>query len=230
MPRGIQLTQLVTDLRAEIGHSTNPALGQNARAGLVRTLQRVQTHLYNDFDWPHMIVDRDVSLQAGQRYYGFPSDLTYERIQTAKAKLGTQWLNLGFGVGTDELSIYDSDNDIRGTPVQRWAMHEISQFEVWPIPSEASTLRFRGIKVLGSLLNDADTCDLDSDLILLFAAGELLDQQKNPRSGGVMRAANALYNKLKGQGAANKRPVWTRAGGGRVATPGKIEIPFAPRR
>lgn len=92
MPRGVQLVQIVQDLRAEIGHSLNPALGQNARAALVRVLQRVQNHLHTDFDWPHLVVERDVALEAGQRYYGFPADLIYERILSAHVKHGSNWI------------------------------------------------------------------------------------------------------------------------------------------
>ncbi|CUW38788.1 protein of unknown function [Magnetospirillum sp. XM-1] len=230
MPRGVQLVQLVSDLRAEAGHSSNPALGQQARAGLVRMLQRVQTHLYNDFDWPHLVVDRDVSLSAGQRYYGFPSDLNYERIVNVHTKQGSQWLPVAFGIGPGELSLYDSDAGVRGAPALNWAPYETSQLEVWPIPSEAATLRFRGVRQLGPFAADSDTCDLDSDMIVLFAAAELLGQQKNPRAEKLLSAANALYGKIKGQGGANKRGVWTRTPSAAGTVPGKIEIPFAPRR
>ena len=230
MPLGVQLVQLVSDLRAEAGHSSNPALGQNALGQLKRLLQRVQIHLYNDFDWPHLVVDRDVALSAGQRYYGFPSDMDYARVQTAHAQNGSQWLPLAFGITASELSLYDSDAGVRSSPALRWAPHEAAQFEVWPVPSEASVIRFRGARQLARFTQDADLCDLDSDMLVLFASAELLGQQKNPRAETILRAANALYAKLKGQGGASKRPVWTRTDGLHRSAAGKIEIPYAPRR
>lgn len=231
MPRGIQLVQLVQDVRAEIGHSQNPALGQTARAGLVRALQRVQQQLYADFEWPHLKVDRDIVLAVGQRYYGFPDDLDFDRMQSAAVKYGSNWVPLAFGIGVEQLALYDSDAGVRGAPALRWDGHEESQIEIWPIPSEVGmTLRLHGIRKLRPLVNDADTCDLDSELLIMFVAAEYLAQQKNPKADKILRAANSLYSRLRAQGSANKRGVWVMGGGtGGGSVPGKIEIPFAPR-
>ena len=52
---------MLTDLRAEIGHSTNVAHGINDRETLIYYLNRTQIQLYQDYDWPQLIIDRDIT-------------------------------------------------------------------------------------------------------------------------------------------------------------------------
>ena len=72
MARGVTLGQLITDLRSEIGHSLSPALGKNTRDVLINILQRNQRRLWEDYAWPFLRVEKDVTMAAGQRYYDLP--------------------------------------------------------------------------------------------------------------------------------------------------------------
>src|SRR5215831_8593918 len=76
-----QLRDLLTDLRAEVGHSTNVAHGINDRDTLIYYLNKTQLQLYEDYDWPQLIIDRDIQLADGQRYYTYPGDLAFEDIE-----------------------------------------------------------------------------------------------------------------------------------------------------
>ena len=78
MPR--QLRDMLTDLRAEIGHSTNVAHGINDRETLIYYLNRPQTQLYQDYDWPQLMVDRVIELEDGERWYAFPIDMTFDDV------------------------------------------------------------------------------------------------------------------------------------------------------
>jgi hypothetical protein len=35
------------------------------------------------FDWPQLIIDRDITLADGQRYYTYPDDLAFDDIGTS---------------------------------------------------------------------------------------------------------------------------------------------------
>src|ERR1700751_5618497 len=94
-----QLRDMLTDLRAEIGHSTNVAHGINDRDPLLYYLNRVQTQLVIDYDWPQLIIDRDVKCQDGQRYYPYPADLAFEDVTNIWVMINTVYNELGYGIG-----------------------------------------------------------------------------------------------------------------------------------
>jgi hypothetical protein len=204
MSRGTTLGQLIEDLRAEAGHALAPSLGASTREVLISILRRQQKRLWEDYAWPFLRVRVDVPVQAGLRYYSIPSNLTYERIERMEFKWGDRWQQLGFGIGIEHLNQYDSDKDIRSYPVYRYQEAENNQIEVWPIPSQDGSaansdgiLRFTGIRNLNSLVADSDRADLDDQLIVLFAAGELLQRQKAGDAKDKLLQAAAHYQRLK---------------------------------
>lgn len=109
MPRGVTLGQMVTDLRAEVGHTTEAALGKNKRAQLVRILQRTQQWLYDDFDWPFLNKQHDIDLNAGQRFYDFPSGVQIEHVKSYAVRWGSQYLPLTNGIGAAQYSAMESE-------------------------------------------------------------------------------------------------------------------------
>jgi hypothetical protein len=208
------LTALLLGLRAEVMQSLNPLQGQNAEPVYREILARVQRQLWADFAWPHLRVDRDKVLQAGQRYYDLPADLPLERVERVAAKWSGKWQPLVRGIGLDEMNAQDSDADVRSDPALRWAPAEGGQWEVWPVPaSNGSIVRFTGIKALRPLVDPSDTCDLDRDLIVLFAATEIAAESKSPRAQAIAGRAQALYAKLRfgGEHGGDRR---FRLGGG----------------
>ena len=74
------LRDMLTDLRAEIGHSTNVGVRHQRSRHAVLLPQPHAAQLYQDYDWPQLIVDRDVTLMDGQRYYPYPVDLAFDDI------------------------------------------------------------------------------------------------------------------------------------------------------
>ena len=209
MARGTQLSVLLEDLRAEAGHAIQPSLGAGTRDVLRKILQRQQKRLWEDFNWPHLRIKRDVVVAAGQRYYDIPDDLSHEKIERIEFKWGDRWQVLGHGITFDHLNQYDSDRDIRSYPVYNFEEHENDQVEVWPIPSQngsASTtdgvLRFTGIKNLSPFVADADKCDLDDQMIVLYSASELLARQNANDAQAKLAQATQHYNRLRAR--ANK--------------------------
>ena len=201
MARGTQLLDLIAQLRAETGHTQNIAVGLDQLENLKKILVRHQALLYDQYDWPHMNVERTISLSAGQRYYDLPSDLDFDRLTDIKLKYNNVYTDLERSIDFDDYSIFDSNNDERSSPTLKWDIRNTGtkeQLEVWPIPNNnVDKIYFRGTKVLGDLIQEADTADLDDHLIVLFAAAETLKRQKSGDANDKMAAANARLLKLR---------------------------------
>jgi hypothetical protein len=205
MARKKSLITLLDNFRAECRLSTNPAQNAQVRDSQVNLLQRVQEWLWEDFDWTHLRVDRQIPVQAGQRFYDPPADIPLDRIQSIAVRYGDIWTTLCPEITDTNYIVYDSDLDQRGWPVQRWKIHENEMVELWPIPdsngdpvSTEGMLRFRGIRNLSPLVNDDDLCDLDARLIVLYAAAEFLAGAKAPDAQVKKTTADRLYSKLRG--------------------------------
>jgi hypothetical protein len=208
MSRGVQLGQMIEDLRSEVGHSLQASLGKQTRDVLINTLQRHQKRLWEDYAWPFLQVRRDIAMADAQRYYDLPSDMTFERIQFAEFKWGDRWDRMSYGIGLVELNQYDSDRNQKSWPIMRYEAYENNQFEVWPIPNDngnATTksgyVRFHGTKNLSNFIAETDTADLDDQLIILFAAAEILQRQKQGDAQMKMGQAQQHYMRLKARSA-----------------------------
>lgn len=204
MARNVTLGELIDDVRAEAGHSLQANLGASMREVLIKVLQRQQRRLWEDYDWTFLRVQRDVPVQAGQRYYSFPSDLNLERIEKVEFKWDDRWHKLEYGVGPAQYDQFDSDRDVRSWPVYRWQEHEDNQVELWPIPSLngtasplAGAVRFTGIRKLRTLVADGDRADLDDTLLVLFSAAEILAREKASDASVKMTMAENHYRRLK---------------------------------
>lgn len=207
MARGVQLIQLIAALRAEIGHSVDPAVGVDSDAEMKQLIRRHQETLYDEYDWPFLRVTPSFTLQAGQRYYGMPTGLNIERIERVALWHGGTPVPLTRGIGFDEFAVHDSDSDERTDPVRAWDIRDVSgteQIEVWPIPATNGTttngrVQFMGIRDLNALTAEADTADLDDIMIVLFAAAELLARSKSADAPAKLSIAQTRFNRMKGR-------------------------------
>lgn len=212
MARGTQLSALVDQLRAEIGASTNVSMGVNALPQLKQILRRTQERLWADFEWPFAFIERDEPMLNGQRYYAFDNDIDFDRISRADVKWADTWRPLCYGIGAEQYNSSDSDAGEKEDPVTHWRHHEGNMFEVWPIPaSDDSKIRFKAIKKLPALISDSDVALLDDNLIVLFAAAELLAKAKADDAPAKLQSAQSHYVKLKGNGI--KTDVFVLGGG-----------------
>ncbi len=181
MARNQTLLKLLQDYRAEIRASGNAAHNASAREQQVHVLQRVQEDIYDRHDWPLLRVERDIDVQAGQRYYDTPEDMTIDRVETLSVRYGEEWCRLGETINEAHLSTWDSDLDERSWPVERWQVYEGEQIELWPIPADDANvtslegrIKVVGIRNLRPLVDDTDRADLDDRLVVLYAAAETL--------------------------------------------------------
>lgn len=210
MARGTTLAELVTRLRAEAGHSLDPALGKNVLETFKLLLARHQEDLWDAHDWPHLRVQRDIALSAGQRLYDFPTDLRFDRIASTQVKWSGIWRGLDRGVGARQYNIHDSELDERSDPARCWDVRDTGsgeQLEIWPVPGSNAdaatgdgTVRLTGTRSLGPLVANADVCEIDDRLIVLYAAAELLSKD-TARAQLKLRQAGAILDRLKAAAA-----------------------------
>src|SRR5436190_804018 len=177
---GKQLRDMLTDLRAEVGHSTNVAHGINDRETLIYYLNRTQIQLYQDYDWPQLVVDRDIPLADGQRFYDYPTDLAFDDINHIWALINTVYCELAYGIGPYEMTVWNSDTGFKSWPPRKWMHHaDTNMLELWPVPDlvgsgtppfmlddsvldgphalggvAAGWLRLRGTKTVIKMVND----------------------------------------------------------------------------
>ena len=205
MARKSTLIKLLNDLRAEARVSMVPSHNIQAREAQVKLLQRVQDRLWEDFAWPHLRVERQQPVEAGQRYYAPPEDLNIERIERIEVFSDGCWKLLCPGIDPENHSAWNSDLDERSWPPRRWQIYEDETIEIWPIPdtnADATTrdgyLKITGIRNLREFVEDDDRADLDDRLIVLYAAAELLAASGAKDAQLKLDQANALYTKLRG--------------------------------
>jgi len=205
MARNKTLTSILDSYRSEARLSLNPAHNRAVRDTQVALLQRVQEWLWEEFNWPHLRVTRDVPLEAGQRYYDMPEDLDIDRIEKIEVRHDGRWCRLDVGIEANHYQHYDSDLDARAFPPRRWKITEEEQVEIHPVSDTdgdeetlEGMLRFTGIRRLSNFVDDADTADLDNRLITLYAAAETLAASGAKDAQLKLSQANKLNAKLRG--------------------------------
>lgn len=204
MARGTQLSALVDALRAEIGASTNVAMGVNTLPALKQLLNRVQQQLWEGFDWPFAFIERDEQMVNGQRYYTFDPEIDFGRISSAHVKYSSSWRPLEYGIGIEQYNSSDPAEGDKQDPPTHWRHYEGNQFEVWPMPSSNEcVVRFKAIKKCPLMINDSDVALLDDNLIVMYAAAELLARAKSEDAAAKNTVAERLFQKLKGQTVKN---------------------------
>lgn len=203
MARRSTLVELLDDLRAELHISLNPAHNNAVRDKQVKFLQSTQQWLWEDFTWPHLRIKRNYPVQAGQYLYDFSADFDIDRIEKIEVKFGGRWVPLLPGIDAAHYAAHDTELGQRSSPIRRWQIAENEQVEVWPIPDTnqvpatlEGTLKVTGIRKLNPLVDDTDRCDLDSQLIYLFAAAKSAPATQEGKF--ALNLANKRLAKLKG--------------------------------
>lgn len=201
MARGKTFLQLVNDTKAEARQSLTPSLSQNALPYIKQTVARIYESLYASHEWPTLEIRRYENISAGMRYYSYPADMDFERTVKIYPRYNEEWMEKGllYGIEVEHYNQYDPLQDERSDPPIRWAWHEGDQIEVWPLPATNLTngLMFVGIKKFAPLVDDADLCLIDSNLVILYAAAEILASQKSTDAQAKQAKAQQLFDAMK---------------------------------
>lgn len=212
MPVGVALSELRRLLRAEVGQSLNPAQGVNAQGTYDLALARQQQELWEAYDWPHLHYWVDVPVSVGQEVYDYAPDMPFDAINSLWALNGNKYDKVLYGIDTEHMDPTAS----RSWPVRRWAnavkitagkVVPAGQFRLYPIPNQSGTVRFMGQAKCNPLVADADICVLDSTLITLFAAAEILAFQKVESASVKLQKAQQYLRRLLANQSADKREI-----------------------
>ena len=228
MARGTQLLSLIAQLRAETGRTQAVSVGISEVENLKVMLARVQEQLYEDYDWPHLRVQRSIALSAGQRYYDLPSDMDFDRIVDITLQYNEVYTPIMRGIEFYDFSSFDSNADERSSPVLKWDIKytgTTEQMEVWPIPNdEIQTIYMFGSKNLGDLIQESDTAELDDRLIVLYTAAEILARQKSADAQAKLEQANARLVSLRRNSKKKSRVSQMGLGAWRERSSNKVKI------
>ncbi len=193
------LGAIIADVRSETGRSRSVNFGKGEFESIKYLVQREQLRLWWDTDWEFLRRIEPLTLNAGQRYYDAPGDICIERITRAQVLFGSDYCDLTKGVGMEQYSLFNSDDDVRQDPAERWGVRNTGatdQIEIWPIPVAEQTSKWSGIKNLAEFVEEDANCTLDATLITLFTAAII-----KPDKPDLLGAANRLLAKLIGHGA-----------------------------
>jgi hypothetical protein len=108
MAVGTTLTTLLAQLRAETSRSLTAGAGANEDAKLTQKLNRTQRVYYDDYDWPHLNVQRLITLAANKRFHPFPGDMDRDAVMEAHVRDGGIYRSLRRGIGVAQYAEYDS--------------------------------------------------------------------------------------------------------------------------
>lgn len=222
MARNSTLTNLVDMLRDEIAASSDPSVGQSERALLENQINRAYEFYHGDYDWPHLRVRSDVLTAAGQRYYDFPADIDFDRVESIDTNHGGTWQPVVRGIENDHYDVFDSDNDERTDPVLRWDVIDTGsgpQMELWPIPATDNIkVRVTGFKNFTRLVSGSDRAVIDDMLIVLASAAKLLARYRLPDAEEAIAAAGRRYAILKARSTRRKNEHPNFAGSSSVSS------------
>lgn len=219
-------SQVVQAVRDETRQSSNSSRGIDMLDHIKQVVRRHYYSLAEDFDWEHLRIRKETAvsrkqLQAGDRYYNFPTALNPLRIERAWIKWGGSWAELTYGIGYQEYTAQDPDDDKRSDPVRNWAFYNGGeQFEVWPIPATNGAadgnneIAFEGQKLVERLVLDSNRLDMDDMLVYLRAAAEILAEHGQDKAAAI-KAAEADKRLLLTHGQLSSQRRWT-VGAGRI--------------
>jgi len=247
MPLGVTLLELRRELRAETGTSMNPAQGTQAQGSLDIVLARQQRELWDAYNWQHLKFWKDIPLESRQSVYSYPPEMAFDQITrmyvatvTRDAPNGpivsaTQWKPLEYGVRANTVNLGPAQlgNPVRWRNVAtvtvdmsgRVVTNPVGQFELLPTPPDFTNnpnnglmLRLEGQAPLSPLVDDTDTCILDSKAIVLFAAAEVMATQKSEAASMKLTKAQNYLRRLLADQGADKRANYNMGGNHRGGT------------
>lgn len=231
MAVGTQFSALLDMLLEELGLTTNVAVGVDARPGLKRNLNRAYQIVAEAYSWPHLrVLPTRIPLAEGQRFYDLPQELDVNDVDEIIAWQGNLPHLLERGVSYEEYAVFDSENDVRSSPPQKWDWRfdgNVTQLEIWPIPTAGDMLlALTGTHKTPKLVNDADKCLLDDELVVLAAAVRVLKRQGSKDADSVASEYEARLRQMKSRTGPSKTVVMGDAG---ERTPRRATITIAGR-
>lgn len=183
------LGELRSELARRLGFGATGSAGINA--GLLDSfLQNAQDQLYPQFDWRHLIKYDEKVTGVGQSLYDYPDDCDPTRITDVAISYGGLWVPMAEGITFDMRSVADS-----ATVPCRY--ERFAQFEVWPNPDAAYTIRRYYTASPSRFTQDNDRASIDDALILLHAIANAKLHYRQPDGQGYGTQMQAMMRQVK---------------------------------
>ena len=209
-----QLSELIERVQIEASLALGATFGISQRTHIIGLLNRVQRDLARDRDWDELKTHVVIPTVIGTDTYSIPNTMNFEGMETLHSRDGTSLVKMKLGFGPRELASIDPDTT-NEWPITRWRLSplSVSDFEVWPNPSLVGSIDIEGQKKPALLVDDADFCTLDADVLALRVAGQLL-AKSSPREADLKfaNADRAILSLLARQGATKGESI-TLGGG-----------------
>jgi hypothetical protein len=209
MARGVTLAKARDLMKVECGEAiaTNTAVDNE----LYAQMEAMQELLAGEYDWPFMQTMWDATYVAASRYIDAPTqdvdgtDCTpnYERPLLVEAFYNDRWHQLDYGIGACQYNMHNVD-EVVGGAILRWQLRG-TRIEVWPISSDAQTIRFTGERGLLTLRDESDefdvtkVLDLDHLMLVYFCAAERLARLEQMDAAAKLQKARQRLLTIRGQ-------------------------------
>lgn len=238
MARNTTLANALLMLKGEVGDSLVSGVAAAADQTYYTLLDNKQKWLASEWDWPFLRTRVDIAVTAGaldgDRYYTLPTTINFDRPVKVSVLSNSYWHPIEFGIGEKEYNQYSSGDGavaaVQSYPVQRWDWKAGSdtQIEVWPLASEAQTLRFEGQALPGTLktgsaYDPSAALDLDDLLVVYFVAAQVLAREKQEDSKIKLAMAEQRLNRVR---AGYPQRSGTYVLGGVIDRPNKRNVPI----
>jgi len=199
-------------LKTELGDYS----GTNTVADLVldNLLINKQKYLASEYNWPFLEERWDSTVTAGQQFVAIPTvnsrgasvTINFERPLFVERYYNQIYSEIEYGIGAEEYNVSNLAKSQANDPIQRWRFStnvneaaDANQFEVWPVPVTAQTIRFSGQRNVIAVTagTGSDTFDLDDLMLVLLVAGEKLIRSGQPDGQLKLQMGERRMQKLK---------------------------------
>ena len=187
----LTMLQMLRNLRVEIGMDPDVNLQANVIDTHRGIMQRVQRLLYDNEIWPHLRAKWTVEVPANALSIALPETLNPGAIKMVYAKDTEAAVSRPYRLnhGWDDEEFVAADPTEPGWPICRWQLEASTDFEVdeftrtmtfWPNPDRDCEFYIYGDRAISPFTDDAHRSTLDSDLIVLQSAAEILAGKGSP--------------------------------------------------
>jgi hypothetical protein len=228
MRNGVTLAEIRREVLIEAGYSTEAGHSAYSKERIDQLINRQERRLalLPELDWPALKFEQEVPVAANAQFANLPANITFTMIETAHVRFGDDWLPINHGIGMEHRSIYNATQ--RAEPIMRWEVQAPGNvnFEVWPIPSAAQTIRFSGQRTFGAMTDDADICAIDADVLVMTVAAQILGRDRKEDAALLMeQGMDHARMVCKRQGSMKREGVQLARRPGIMLRPGIDFIP-----
>ena len=224
MGLGTTLAQATIMLKSQIGASLSVGTADDTL--YYQKIETKQQWFASMYDWDMLVDSWDATVPVGTsnnspgRFNSFPTTdiygtantINFDRALDAAVLYSLKWCDMGFGIGTDEMNLWNSDLGQTSNPCMKWDFKkgDRTYFEVWPLGGQVQTVRFTGQRNIATLrtagvLDTTKTLTLDDRLVTLAVAVDLLSGMEDQSAKPTAEMLAALWRTLRGAEPKNKR-------------------------